>query len=104
MAQIPSDLFKAICAFSAAYPSLKGGLPTDDPRTKKVKADLQDFALWDDSKLKKAGHFGFRTAVAGGHGAFPRYTWVCFLPEGQKVVQGIYAGVCFDGEGKVSSR
>jgi hypothetical protein len=100
MAQIPSELFKSICAFSAEYPSLKGGLPTDDPRTKKVKADLQDFALWAESKLKKAGHFGFRTAVAGGHGAFPRYTWVCFLPEGQKVVQGIYSGVCFDGEGK----
>jgi hypothetical protein len=100
MPQIPSELFNAICAFSRGYPSLKGGLPTDDPRTNRVKSDLRDFALWAESQLKMGGHSGFLTAVAGGHGAFPRYTWVCFLPDGQKVVEGIYAGICFDGEGK----
>ncbi len=65
-----------------------------------MKEQLHDFAAWAETELRTSGQSGFTTTVSGGAGAFPRYTWVCFLPDGQKVVQGIYAGICFDGEGR----
>ena len=65
-----------------------------------MKELLHDFAAWAETELHASGQTGFRTVVSGGAGAFPRYTWVCFLPDGQKVVEGIYAGICFDGKGR----
>ncbi len=99
MSESPKSLFQKICKFSQEYPQIKGGLPVGDPRTRKIVADLNSFAQKLVSELKERGCSGFEAAVSEGHGAFPRYTWICFLPPGQKVSEGVYAGICFDGKG-----
>ena len=65
-----------------------------------MKELLHEFAAWAETELHASGQAGFRTEFSKGAGAFPRYTWVCFIPDGQKVVEGIYAGICFDGKGR----
>jgi len=78
---------------------MKGGLPVGDPRTKQVVINLRAFGGLIEPALHERGCAGFQTVVSEGHGAFPRYTWVCFLPRAQRVVEGVYAGICFDGRG-----
>jgi hypothetical protein len=99
MSESPNALFHKICQFSKDYPPIKGGLPVGDPRTRKIVADLKSFGQKLASALEERSCSGFETAVSEGHGAFPRYTWICFLPPGQKVSEGVYAGICFDGKG-----
>jgi len=100
MSKTSEKIFRSICNFSKNYPSLKGGLPKGDSRADKVKSDLNKFADFLRERLESQGHTNFDMAVSDGAGAFPRYTWVCGLPKGEKVVEGVYAGICFDGYGR----
>ncbi len=99
MSSEAKTLFRQVCQFSKDYPSLRGGLPVGDPRTKQVISDLRTFANLVKSALHQRGCTDFETVVSEGHGAFPRYTWICFLPPRQRVAEGVYAGMCFDGKG-----
>ena len=92
--------FQSVCKFSENYPSLRGGLPTDDQRADQVKIDLSTLAKFIEERLREKGQSDFEMEVSEGAGAFPRFTWVCALPKGEKVSKGIYAGACFDRFGR----
>jgi 5-methylcytosine-specific restriction protein B len=99
MSDNPRSLFAKICEFSKNYPLIHGGLPVGDPRTDGVLGNLKSLGQHLANALKERGCTDFGTIVSEGHGAFPRYTWICFLPPRQRVAEGVYAGICFDGKG-----
>ena len=91
--------FQAVCDFCASYPSVRGGLPTGDPRSKEVILSLRTIADWLRDQFAHYNGVPIQIVVSEGAGAFPRVPWICLLPPGQRVNEGIYVGICFGKAG-----
>jgi hypothetical protein len=94
------EALQTVCSFCRDYPKRHGGLPTDDEQAILVKKNLRILADWLQSHLGKHKGVSIRVRPTAGAGAFPRVPWVCLLPPDQEVTKGIYAGICFDMEGR----
>ena len=58
---------------------------------------LQEFLL---SEFGEFGGKTLRIKHSVGAGVFPKVPWICLLPEGQEVNDGIYVSICFDKKGR----
>jgi energy-coupling factor transporter ATP-binding protein EcfA2 len=87
--------FQKVCDFCGSYPSVRGGLPTDDPRAQAVSNHLTTLADWLRQKYSQFNGVSIQTVICGGAGAFPRVPWICLLPPRQRVNDGIYVAICF---------
>ena len=96
--------FQEVCDFCGHYPAVRGGLPTDDPRAQSVIARLKEIAGWLAKRFTRFDNTPINIIVSEGTGAFPRVPWICLLPAGQRVSDGIYVGICFGkgGNGAVA--
>jgi len=91
--------FRNVCQACAEYPSLKGGLPTGDPRAKETVRQLNVIKSWLTEQFNMFEGVPIEVEISRGAGAFPRVPWVCLLPPRQKVNDGIYVGICFGKQG-----
>jgi len=74
---------------------MRGGLPTDDPRAQAVIFQLRTIAEFLRQKFASFNSLAIDIVVSEGAGAFPKVPWVCLLPPGQRVNDGVYVGICF---------
>lgn len=92
--------FHDACEFSRTYPQMHGGLPANDERCRPQLGRLESLKEYFTHQMRLRGCAPHDVKVSRGVGAFPRVTHICFLPPGQNVSNGIYAGVCFGASGR----
>ena len=108
MAKVDFDTLKKsfdeICDFCGSYPSIKGGLPTQDSKAIAVINNLDILADWLKLSFSEFKGVPIKIVTAEGAGAFPRVPWICLLPPSQRVNDGIYVAICFGkgGNGAVA--
>lgn len=91
--------FRNVCQACAEYPSLKGGLPMGDQKAKDTVQQLRVIEHWLTEQFSVFEGVPIKVVISEGAGAFPRVPWICLLPPGQKVNDGIYVGMCFGKQG-----
>ena len=91
--------FKVVCNFCQNYPTVHGGLPSNDPGAISAYESLETIKQWLVSRFAATQTTQIEIRVSRGAGAFPRVPWIVMLPPGQKTNAGIYVAMCFGKEG-----
>ena len=93
------EAFKVVCNFCQNYPTVHGGLPSNDPGAMSAYESLETIKQWLVSRFAATQTTQIEIRVSRGAGAFPRVPWIVMLPPGQKTNAGIYVAMCFGKEG-----
>ena len=93
------EAFKVVCNFCQNYPTVHGGLPSNDPGAISAYESLETIKQWLVSRFAATQTTQIEIRVSRGAGAFPRVPWIVMLPPGQKTNAGIYVAMCFGKEG-----
>ena len=93
------EAFKVVCNFCQNYPTVRGGLPNNDPGAIGAYESLETIKQWLVSRFATTATTPIEIKVSRGAGAFPRVPWIVMLPPGQKTNAGIYVAMCFGKEG-----
>jgi len=93
------EAFQYICTFCKAYNSNHDPIITGTPEAEEVSEALAIFKTWAEGKFRNYRGIKFDVTISKGAGKFPKVPWVCILPPGQKVNNGIYVALCFGKEG-----
>ena len=94
------ESFKAICDFCAAYDKVDGGWMRNRAECVQVQMHLRSLQEFLLSEIGEFGGKTLRIKHSVGAGVFPKVPWICLLPEGQEVNDGIYVSICFDKKGR----
>jgi 5-methylcytosine-specific restriction protein B len=93
------EAFAAICAFCAIYNKHEGPLLVSDPEVKRALEPLALIRGWAERHFATFRGVSMQVKSARGAGWYPRVPWLCILPPGQTVNNGIYLALCFGKEG-----
>ncbi len=91
--------FKVVCDFCRNYPTVRGGLPSSDPKATLASKALQRIEQWLTARFSNASTTKLTIKTTRGAGAFPKVPWIVLLPPDQKTSAGIYVAICFGKEG-----
>ena len=91
--------FKVVCDFCRNYPTVRGGLPSSDPKATRASEALQSIEQWLTARFANANTTRLEIRTTRGAGAFPKVPWIVLLPPGQRTSAGIYVAICFGKEG-----
>lgn len=91
--------FNAVCHFCSEYQQHKGPLLVSSTEVEMVLEPLGILQDWAEQCFESFTEIPFTIRTARGAGWFPRVPWLCILPPGQTVNDGIYVAICFGREG-----
>jgi len=91
--------FQKVCDFCREYPSVKGGLSTGDPKVREAIRHIRIISQWLNQRFSRFNDARIKIVTSEGAGSFPRVPWICLLPPGQSVNDGIHVGICFGKAG-----
>ena len=94
------DAFRAICEFCAAYDKADAAWLKNRPECAQAQKHLRELQDWLQSQFGSYKGQSLRVKFSTGNAAFPKVPWVCLLPEGQEVNDGVYVSLCFDRRGR----
>ena len=92
--------FGAVCNFCAAYDKADSAWVKNRPECMGARKHLSELQDWLMSQFGKYKGQTLRAKFATGTTYFPKVPWVCLLPEGQEVIDGVYVSICFDRKGR----
>jgi 5-methylcytosine-specific restriction protein B len=94
------EVFDAICKFCREYDQAGEAWRKDSPRCLEVRRNLAKLNDW--LRAYFSAYEGRSLTVKSSDGAtnFPKVPWICILPEGQEVNDGVYVSICFDRHGR----
>lgn len=94
------EVFDAICKFCMEYDQAGEAWRKDSPRCLEVRRNLAKLNDW--LRAYFSAYEGRSLTVKSSDGAtnFPKVPWICILPEGQEVNDGVYVSICFDRHGR----
>ena len=94
------EVFDAICKFCMEYDQAGEAWRKDSPRCLEVRRNLAKLNDW--LRAYFSAYEGSSLTVKSSDGAtnFPKVPWICILPEGQEVNDGVYVSICFDRHGR----
>lgn len=95
-----TDAFRAICDFCAAYDKADAAWMKNRPECIQAQKHLRELQDWLHSQFGSFKGQSLRVKFSTGNAAFPKVPWVCLLPEGQEVNDGVYVSICFDRHGR----
>jgi len=98
--QYINEAFRAICEFCKDYDDAGDAWRKDSPRCLEVRRNLAKLNDW--LRAYFSAYEGRSLTVKSSDGAtnFPKVPWICILPEGQEVNDGVYVSICFDRHGR----
>ena len=94
------EAFRAICDFCAAYDKADSAWMKNRPECVKAQKHLRELQVWLQSQFGTFRGKSLLVKFSTGNAAFPKVPWVCLLPEGQEVNDGVYVSICFDRRGR----
>lgn len=94
------EAFKAICDFCAAYDKADAAWMKNRPECVQAQKQLRELQDWLQSQFGSFKGPSLRVKFSTGNAAFPKVPWVCLLPDGQEVNDGVYVSICFDRKGR----
>lgn len=95
-----AEVFRAICDFCRAYDEAGEAWRKDSPQCLEVRKNLAKLKDWVSASFANYRGQPLRAKSADGATNFPKVPWVCLLPEGQEVNDGVYVSICFDRRGR----
>ena len=95
-----NEAFQAICEFCNDYNEAGEAWRKDSPRCLEVRRNLAKLNDWLRDSFSTYGGRSLRVKSSDGATNFPKVPWVCILPEGQEVNDGVYVSICFDRLGR----
>lgn len=72
-----------------------GPLKSNDSRLGGIKSSLHSIANYLKNNFQNYRNISFSIQESDGAGYFPTIPYICILPPGQKVNDGVYFGLCF---------
>ena len=91
--------FEEVCQFCADYEQSGAGWTTTDARVTAAVSALQTISNRLKQEFSSYRGIEIRVETTKGVGWFPRVPWICLLPPGQSVSDGVYVAICFGREG-----
>ena len=95
-----NEVFQAICGFCRDYDAAGEAWRKDSARCLEVRKDLAKINEWLLSSFSTYRGRSLRVKSSDGATNFPKVPWICLLPEGQEVNDGVYVSICFDRLGR----
>jgi 5-methylcytosine-specific restriction protein B len=95
-----SAAFDAICKFCREYDLAGEAWRKDSPQCLEVRRNLAKLSEWLRASFSAYGGRSLRVKSSDGATNFPKVPWICILPEGQEVNDGVYVSICFDRHGR----
>jgi hypothetical protein len=95
-----AEAFRAICNFCTAYDKADAAWMKNRPECLQAQKHLRELQDWLQSQFGSFKGQSLRVKFSTGNAAFPKVPWVCLLPEGQEVNDGVYVSICFDRRGR----
>lgn len=98
-----ADAFEIICAVCATYDKKQEAFNRGSPEAKTIESALETFDRWASKRFGVVGGIPLRVKLGIGAGRLTRVPYMCLLPPGQEVSDGVYVAMCFgrDGSGAV---
>lgn len=94
------EVFDAICKFCREYDQAGEAWQKDSPLCLEVRRNLAKLNDWLRASFSTHGGKSLRVKSSDGATNFPKVPWICILPEGQEVNDGVYVSICFDRHGR----
>jgi len=94
------EVFDAICKFCREYDQAGEAWRKDSPRCLEVRRNLAKLNDWLRAYFSAYGGRSLTVKSSDGATNFPKVPWICILPEGQEVNDGVYVSICFDRHGR----
>lgn len=92
--------FDSICEFCKDYNAAGEAWRKDSSRCLEVRRNLAKLNDWLLASFSDYGGRSLRVKSSDGATNFPKVPWICILPEGQDVNDGVYVSICFDRLGR----
>lgn len=94
-----ADAFRIVCSLCAEYDQSSDAWIQTDLKALATVTALAQIADWAKEKFSNFAGIKIDVEYSKGVGKFPRVPWVCLLPSGQTVGNGVYVAICFGREG-----
>ena len=95
-----ANAFQAVCDFCEAQEKSGEAWKRNRPECLEVQHRLRELQDWLQTYFGVFRGQNLRVKHAVGATNFPKVPWVCLLPEGQEVNDGVYVSLCFDRSGR----